>query len=105
MTNIQIDNLTAKLEILEARIEELTGVRKQPQAAAMTTKQAAEYCGWTDNSFRQMRLKGVGPICFKIFGNAIRYKKSDLDGWIDKARNKGAEEYKQRQEAIEANAK
>lgn len=56
----------------------------------LTSKQAAEYLGYTEGALRSSRAKGKllsgtkTPTFIKI-GSSIRYKQSDLDQWIDNA--------------------
>lgn len=89
------------MEAIEAKLEKLSNDNRQSNA--LTTSQAAEYCGWSSISMRQLRSRGLGPIFFHPFGRAIRYLKSDLDAWLQEARDEGAVKFEMRQEAIKAN--
>lgn len=55
---------------------------------AMTTEQASQYTGFSESFLRQSRCYGnrpgrtPGPPYFKV-GRAVRYRRSDLDAWLD----------------------
>jgi predicted DNA-binding transcriptional regulator AlpA len=45
-------------------------------------KQASEYLGFSQRTLRNMRSLGKGPRYVKFF-SMVRYRKSDLDKFID----------------------
>ena len=52
----------------------------------MTTKQAAEYLQVSPGFLEKDRLNNVYKIPFYKIGVHIRYKKEDLDEWLEKSR-------------------
>lgn len=48
----------------------------------MTQKEAAEYLGTTVGTLNTWRHYGKDKIPFVRWGNRIRYRKEDLDAWI-----------------------
>lgn len=48
----------------------------------LTTEQAAIYVGLAKQTITERRVTGGGPKFCKI-GRAVRYKREDLDEWID----------------------
>ena len=46
------------------------------------TAQAAEYTGLAKQTLHQKRVSGGGPRFCKI-GRSVRYRKEDLDTWIE----------------------
>lgn len=46
-------------------------------------KQAARYIGVNDTTLRMWRYSGTGPRYFKPGDKLIRYRKVDLDQWIN----------------------
>lgn len=48
----------------------------------MTTKEAAEYLGFSEISLRRWRMKGTGPKFLKLGLRRVRYRKEDLDAWV-----------------------
>ena len=61
----------------------------------MTTVEAAEYVGLKKPTMERFRFLGQGPAYCKL-GGAVRYRKKDLDEWlnsrlvssVEEARNK-----------------
>jgi hypothetical protein len=55
------------------------------QSPLMTQKEAAAYlkCCW--QSLRNYRLAGQGPPYSRV-GKSPRYRKTDLDAWLEKSR-------------------
>ena len=57
----------------------------------LTDPEAAQYIGMSISFLRQSRMDGArlnrtqGPIYLKI-GRSVRYKKDDLDAWLDEHR-------------------
>lgn len=86
------------LQLKIARIEELLTERKN---GAMNERHAAAYCDWSHSAFKAIRLSGCGPIHFHPTRNkVIRYLKSDLDEWLQAARDKSAAQHEARIAAI-----
>jgi excisionase family DNA binding protein len=52
------------------------------QINAFNPKQAAKYVGVTEATLRSWRSRGEGPRYFRA-GKLIRYRRSDLDAWIE----------------------
>jgi excisionase family DNA binding protein len=50
---------------------------------AMTPQQAAKYLGVSEAALRLWRSRGEGPRHFKAGEKLIRYRRSDLDAWIE----------------------
>jgi len=48
----------------------------------MTTAEAAEYVRLGKPTLERFRVTGEGPSFCKL-GGAVRYRKSDLDAWLD----------------------
>ena len=48
----------------------------------MTTIEAAEYVGLKKPTMERFRFLGQGPAYCKL-GGAVRYRKRDLDEWLD----------------------
>ena len=55
------------------------------QESYLTTKQAADYLGVSHQFLEINRCKGGGPPFIKL-SRLVRYKKSDLDEWMNKHR-------------------
>jgi excisionase family DNA binding protein len=53
------------------------------QQNALTPRQAAKYLGISDGALRLWRSRGEGPRYFRAGGKLVRYRRSDLDAWID----------------------
>ena len=49
----------------------------------MTPRQAAHYIGVSDAALRLWRSNGRGPRHFKAGAKLVRYRKCDLDEWIE----------------------
>jgi predicted DNA-binding transcriptional regulator AlpA len=45
--------------------------------------QAAKYCGICAGTLRLWRSTGTGPAYFRAGAKLIRYRRSDLDEWIE----------------------
>jgi excisionase family DNA binding protein len=48
----------------------------------LTTQEAAAYTRLAVPTLERFRLTGEGPVFAKL-GGAVRYRKRDLDGWIE----------------------
>jgi len=49
----------------------------------LTTKQVAAYIGLSEYTIARYRLKGTGPKYFYIGKKSVRYKKEDVEIWLD----------------------
>jgi excisionase family DNA binding protein len=49
----------------------------------LTSAQAARYLGTSESTLRLWRSHGEGPRHFKAGAKLVRYRKSDLDAWIE----------------------
>jgi excisionase family DNA binding protein len=50
---------------------------------SLTTKGAAKYMGVSEAVMRLWRAEGKGPRYFKAGEKLIRYRRADLDSWIE----------------------
>lgn len=50
-------------------------------------RQAARYIGTSDTTLRMYRYAGTGPTYYRPGERLIRYRKSDLDTWINERLN------------------
>ncbi len=48
----------------------------------MTTEQATKYLGLNKRRLEVLRSQGGGPVYAKL-GRNVRYRRSDLDAWVD----------------------
>lgn len=53
----------------------------------LATKQAAIYLGLSPYTLEKWRTQGIGPRFVRLGAKAIRYRKSDLDAFIDGGEN------------------
>ena len=49
----------------------------------LSQKEAAKYLGTTVDSLNSLRYLGRNKIPYLRWGNRIKYRKSDLDAWIE----------------------
>ena len=49
----------------------------------LTTEQAAALLGLKPRALESWRYRGCGPIYVRVSARSIRYRKSDLDAWIE----------------------
>jgi excisionase family DNA binding protein len=49
----------------------------------LTSRQAAKYVGVSDAALRLWRSEGRGPRFFRAGEKLIRYRRADLDSWIE----------------------
>ena len=49
----------------------------------LTPKQAARYVGISEGALRLWRGQGKGPVFFRCGEKLVRYRRSDLDFWIE----------------------
>lgn len=53
------------------------------QQSTLTPIQAAKYLGISEGALRLWRSEGKGPRHFKAGEKLIRYRRADLDSWIE----------------------
>jgi predicted DNA-binding transcriptional regulator AlpA len=58
-------------------------VTEQENTNTLTPHNAARYLGISEAALRLWRSEGKGPRHFKAGEKLIRYRKVDLDGWIE----------------------
>jgi excisionase family DNA binding protein len=49
----------------------------------LTTAQAAEYCNIKVKTLERHRQNGTGPPYIKVGPRIIRYRREDLDAWME----------------------
>jgi len=49
----------------------------------MKTEEAGRYLGLSSSLLNKLRLTGGGPVFVRLAGRAIRYRKPDLDAWVN----------------------
>jgi predicted DNA-binding transcriptional regulator AlpA len=59
------------------------GNRKEQPQEALDPKHAARYLGVGESTLRLWRSLGKGPRFFKAGDKLIRYRRTDLDSWIE----------------------
>ncbi|WP_035026683.1 helix-turn-helix transcriptional regulator [Gemmobacter nectariphilus] len=52
----------------------------------LTPDQAASYCGLTARGLEDLRYRRVGPVASKVGGRIVRYRRADLDSWLEAGR-------------------
>ncbi len=57
-----------------------------PPSALLTTAQAAAIFCLSPRTLEQLRVKGGGPPYFALGKRAVRYRRSDLNAWLDARR-------------------
>lgn len=60
----------------------------------LSTEQAAKYLGYSPRTLKQSRTSDIlcgvpAPIFRRIGTKTVRYKKTDLDAWVDEHANIG----------------
>ena len=53
------------------------------QQTTLTPLQAAKYIGVSDAALRLWRSRGEGPRHFRAGEKLVRYRRTDLDSWIE----------------------
>lgn len=51
----------------------------------LTTQQVAEIIGISPDTIARYRRQGNGPKYLRLGNNLIRYRRSDVEEWLDKA--------------------
>ncbi len=57
------------------------------QDKLLSTKELSEYLGVAVSTIVEYRMNNSGPIYAKL-GHLVRYKKSDVDAWVDSRKPK-----------------
>lgn len=52
----------------------------------LTPDQAASYCGMTARGLEEQRYRRRGPTFHKVSGRIVRYRRADLDAWLEAGR-------------------
>ena len=65
-----------------------TEILAAPPGALLTTAEAAVILSLSPRTLEQLRVKGDGPPYFALGRRAVRYRRSDLDAWLDARRRK-----------------
>ena len=52
-------------------------------ATLMNETQAANLLGFTPRFLQALRVRGDGPLFIRISARAIRYRRSDLEYWVE----------------------
>ena len=88
MEDITMPNDTAQA-VLAASLEE-PGGRPLPEHpdALLYTAEAAFLLGLSPRTLESLRLKGGGPAYYSVGRRACRYRRCDLNHWLDGRRRK-----------------
>lgn len=72
---------------------ERRGIEATPELLLdiQTTREAARYTRLSQPTLERFRLTGEGPAYLKL-GGAVRYRRSDLDAWLDSCRLRSTSE-------------
>lgn len=57
-------------------------MEKERESVVLTTPAAAKIVGLSISAMTKMRLLGTGPAYLRL-GGAIRYRRADLERWMD----------------------
>jgi len=52
-------------------------------SSLLTTPQAAKYLNWSPSTLAKKRLTGDGPAYVKLGSHAVRYRRADLEAFVD----------------------
>ncbi len=55
------------------------------------TREAADHVKLGKSTLERFRISGDGPLFLKL-GGAVRYRKADLDAWLDSRRRRSTSE-------------
>lgn len=58
-------------------------IRAMTNKELMDRTDAAEYLGVTKDTLAQMASRGIGPRFAKLSGRLVRYRRADIDAWIE----------------------
>jgi excisionase family DNA binding protein len=56
-----------------------------PTVFVFPTEMAASYCGLAVATLEKLRLRSGGPAFLKL-GRSVRYRRNDLDAWLESRR-------------------
>lgn len=51
----------------------------------LTIAQAAALTGFTPGHLAQLRYRGAGPVYLRLSPRSIRYRRADIDRWIEES--------------------
>jgi predicted DNA-binding transcriptional regulator AlpA len=63
-----------------------TSDSSQAKIYLLSETQTAEFLGLSTRTLQGWRLRGCGPAYIKVGGRAVRYRRSDLELWIEERR-------------------
>jgi excisionase family DNA binding protein len=63
--------------------------RDQGEEQLLTPQQAAKYLNISVRTLAEWRRRGIGPPSIKLPSGARRYRRADLDRWIETHREDG----------------
>ena len=49
----------------------------------ITERDAADFLGYTMRALQNWRVRGGGPVYVKVSNRSIRYRRRDLQAWIE----------------------
>jgi predicted DNA-binding transcriptional regulator AlpA len=49
----------------------------------LTPKEAGKILGYSESFLAQRRAAGTGPAYVKVSSRAVRYRREDLDAWVE----------------------
>ena len=58
-------------------------MQKDNAAALLSAEQAAQYLNLSTSTLAKMRLRGDCPAYVKLGGHAVRYRRADLESFVD----------------------
>jgi predicted DNA-binding transcriptional regulator AlpA len=64
-----------------------------PTDNLLKTEDAASYLGLSPSLLNKLRLTGGGPKFLRLAGRAIRYRRADLDAWVDASAVESTSQY------------
>ena len=50
----------------------------------MRTREAAQYLQLATSSLKYWRVKGKGPKYIRLESRSVRYRRADLDAWVER---------------------
>ena len=54
------------------------------ESICLRTPEASRYLNIPESTLTKMRVTGTGPIFIRMGTKTVRYRKSDLDTWLEK---------------------
>ena len=57
----------------------------------MTPEEVAAYLRIQPNTLKVWRAEGVGPVCHRYNSKVVRYRRADVDAWLDMRRTAGVD--------------